>query len=320
MHSGIEMARLVALVAVISLHANAYGIFGDDRAIGFVVDELCRFAVPVFFLISGYLWKDDSLAAPVEPLLRLFRRLLVPFVIWVAFYTFCEISQVFYPGTFPNPASIRSYIFIPLSGGAGFHLWFLPALFIGTALGWFAVRRVGLKGGLALSATLYLVGTALALYARSRNFDAIVWIYRNGLFFAPLFLVLGHAMKKGRIPAIPMLAALVLAGAAIHIAEGWYVFDRFPKGHDMSLGTVPLAVGVFGLFLHMRAGADPVVPWGRDVFGAYLAHLFFLRLFAAQVGQRGVGAALACIAFTLIVSLLFSRLMKRSAVTRPLVS
>jgi surface polysaccharide O-acyltransferase-like enzyme len=319
-HPGIEIARLVALIAVISLHVNAYGVFGEDRAVGFIIDELARFAVPVFFLISGYLWRDDYLSAPLQPLLRLLRRLALPFVVWVIFYTFCEISQIFYPGTFPNPMSIRSYIFIPLSGGAGFHLWFLPALLIGTALCWFGTRHFGLSMAVIFAVALYFLGTAIALYARSRNFDAIVWLYRNGVFFAPIFLILGHVMRKRQVPGVTALLGLVLAGAAIHVAEGWYVFDRFPKGHDMSLGTVPLAVGIFGLFLHVRVRADSIVPWGRDVFGAYLVHLFFLRLFAAQIEQRGVAIAFACIALTAVVSLVFSRLMKMTAVTRPLVS
>jgi surface polysaccharide O-acyltransferase-like enzyme len=319
-HTGIETARLVALLTVISLHANAYGLFGEDRMAGFAIDEVSRFAVPVFFLISGYLWRDDAMAAPWQPLVGLFQKLAIPFLVWVAFYTACEITEFFYPGTFSNPTSIRSYIFIPMSGGAGFHLWFLPALLIGTGLCWFGIGRFGLRGAIAGAVILYLVGTAVALYARSRNFDAIEWLYRNGLFFAPIVLVLGYAMRRMKMPGVPVFIALTVAGAAIHIAEGWYIFDRLPKGHDMSLGTVPLAVGVFGLFLHVSVRADNLVSWGRDVFGAYLAHVFLIRVFAAHVEQRGLAVALACIVLTFVVSLALSRLLKMSAVTRPLVS
>ncbi len=314
----IELARLVALLAVISLHANAFGLFGPDIHVAFAVDEMARFAVPLFFLISGYLWRDGDIAAPVRPLLKLFFRLALPFVFWAAFYSICDRFSLFYPRVFFG--GIGSYLIAPVTGGIGFHLWFLPALGTGTALVWAGLHYLGMTRTLIVMFVLFLIGVILGAYIDLFGITLPVAAYRNGLFFAPVFLLLGHLMRQRTLPGIGAFATLTLVGIVMQFAEGLYVAGSFPHGHDLSFGTLAFAVGVFGLVLRSGIDIPALTPLARDVFGAYLVHLFIVKVIAAHVPARGTAVALASIFGTLILSLLISRLLKTNRFTRRLVS
>lgn len=68
-----------------------------------------------------------------------------------------------------------------LLNGTFYHLWYLPEAMLGLCIAWALLRAGGMKSALAVSDALY----ALLFCCFSHT--------RNGLFFAPLFLMLGAA-------------------------------------------------------------------------------------------------------------------------------
>lgn len=312
---GIELLRVIGIFAVVIIHANAVGLFGEWRTTGFVLDELSRFAVPCFFVISGFFWKPETLSRPWPAISAFAMKLLPLYVFWILFYFAAEFSELFYPRLYG-----RNFIAVlaPFSGGAGFHLWFIPALFIGTSLCWLSLRYlgVGLTAGIGL--LLYLAGVTFGAYGDLIGIHLPLVAYRNGIFEAPLFLISGFLLRSNAARfTTAQFALLGAAGLAVHMGEGFLVSSA-SLGHDYSFGTIAAAIGIFGVATRLSRARD--YGWGRDVLGAYLIHLFILKTVAAHLPVSGPIWALAVAAVVAAVSLGLSRLFKQTPASRRLVA
>ncbi len=116
---GIDSFRYLMCFAVALLHAlpSVEGLTAETWAT--LTASVCRGAVPFFFIASGFFmrvpatWKMEIVARPLG-------RLLPIYAIWFLVYHVIEAVSL---GRFAFP-SIRDLI----TGGAGFHLWFIPVL------------------------------------------------------------------------------------------------------------------------------------------------------------------------------------------------
>lgn len=309
----VEIARLYGFACVVIAHANSLTLFREFPMTGFIIDELCRSVIQLFFLVSGFFWKPEQIDRPLAYLRALFPKLAIPFAIWAAIYLALDASQLLYPYD-QQPRTWKSYITTPWSGGIVFHLWFLPALFVGTAIGMTLIKWIGLSRALIAVFILFLIGTMLGTYLRPFGIDVPLSLYRNGIFFAPIFLVGGYYLKTlVRLPSFSAFAAMAVFGAILGPLEGYYIARTYPSGHDLSFATLPFGIGVFGMFLHLKSNAEGVAGWGRDVFGAYLAHVLIMKVLIEIFYPATTPLTIvACIVGTFVLSLAFSRLAKQN--------
>lgn len=299
-NASLDALRVLSLFGIITLHV-AGGGFQGMKPIGFVVDELSRFAVPVFFLLSAYFWKPEELAAPLRLTGKVAWRVLVPFVLWLAIsIAWRAIDR----GQLVLDLSPSGIALLVWSGGPAYHLWFLPALVVGTALVAVSGRYLGWVATPVLALFLFVLGTRLGAYARPLTGEGYpFWVDRNGLLFAPVFLVAGvllrrHRDKVARLP-VPAIAAALVLFAALQVAEGYFIVGRYPMGHDYSLATLGYGIAVAMLFMRLELHS----PWwsilGRATFTGYLVHLLVLELVAEHLTRYSPAA----IALTFIGSL-----------------
>ncbi|MGL4563857.1 MAG: acyltransferase family protein, partial [Halioglobus sp.] len=85
----LDSVRLVAVFFVIGIHS--FPLFGvaDQNLVrlGFIFNQICRFAVPSFFVVSGYLFaKNFDHAQPLKRLSRTSKRLATLYFFWCVFY------------------------------------------------------------------------------------------------------------------------------------------------------------------------------------------------------------------------------------------
>jgi len=308
----VEIARLYGFACVVMAHANSLTLFRDYPMAGFIIDELCRSVIQLFFLVSGFFWRPEQIDRPMAYLKALFPKLAIPFVIWAAIYLAIDATQLLYP--FDQPRTWKSYITTPWSGGIVFHLWFLPALFVGTAISMGLIKWLGLNRALIAALALFLIGTMLGTYLRPFGIEVPLSLYRNGIFFAPIFLVGGYYLKTlAKLPDFRIFALMAALGAVLGPLEGFYLAQSYPSGHDLSFSTLPFGIGIFGMFLHLKSDAEWVAGWGREVFGAYLAHVLVLKILIEIFYPATTPAMIvACIVLTFILSLAFSRLAKKN--------
>ena len=89
-----EWGRIVALFAVLAIHVkpflNTHFIFGptdnNQPWLGMLIDQLSRFAVPLFFILAGYFIMPRLAAAPWDVLKRYSKPLLTVWLSWSVIY------------------------------------------------------------------------------------------------------------------------------------------------------------------------------------------------------------------------------------------
>lgn len=303
-NASLDALRVLSLLGIVSLHV-AGGGFAGMKPFGFVVDELSRFAVPVFFLMSAYFWKDADLASPLRLAGKVARRVMPAFAIILTVTVALRLLGGGRPGFELTPTGLLLLLW---SGGPAFHLWFLPALVLGSAVVATLMKFIGLRWTIVIALTLYVIGTLIGAYSRplfGHGFP--FWMDRNGLFFAPIFLVAGIVLRqhRGRLAewSIPAIVAVLIAFAALHLAEGYFVVGRYALGHDYSLATLGYALSVAVLFMRIELTNPLWSTLGQATFGAYLIHLLVLNVLAAHLSLARHSLLLIALGFSISLGL-----------------
>lgn len=127
----IDFLRLISILAVILIHiSNAtldYGNYDLNKLFfSFFLTEAPRFAVPVFFLISGYLLMNhySNKLNTLTFYKKRFIRILPPYIIWSAIYFVLIDKQ-----TFVQLFSMR-FLKDLFTGDASYQLYFIPTILI----------------------------------------------------------------------------------------------------------------------------------------------------------------------------------------------
>lgn len=117
--------RLIATVAVIAIHTTSQDM--TLSFLGYYGNQLARFSVPMFLILSGFLLFQSDLTDGLLPLSQFyrkrFRRILLPYILWTIFYSL--ILHYYFNGTqnahMILPDMIRHFFL-----GNGFtHLYFV---------------------------------------------------------------------------------------------------------------------------------------------------------------------------------------------------
>lgn len=127
----VDFLRLVAILAVVLIHTTntsmQLGYYSlSHMPLSFFLNHFSRFAVGVFFAISGYLLA--SRFNPKLPVLSFYKRrlskLILPYLVWSAIY-YVSMFQF-------NPTSLFSSDFLLdiLSGNASYQLYFIPTIIV----------------------------------------------------------------------------------------------------------------------------------------------------------------------------------------------
>ncbi|MGL5976562.1 MAG: acyltransferase family protein, partial [Aeromonas sobria] len=216
----------------------------------------------------------------------------------------------------------------PLNGwlvGGMIHLWFLPALIMAVTL-LALCHRLGRPAlALWLGLGLYLLALLGGSYAKPLLGAEWPLLTRNGPFFSLLFVALGATLRQRQWqPTARSSWGLLTVGMAIYALEviGLYLLDSVPlTRHDFLLGSLPWALGLFGLLL-----ANP--EWGKGswlerqapkVLGLYCLHMMLVVwLFMFGPHSASVLWEIAKVPLLLGSSLLAYRLLAAIPLTRRL--
>lgn len=169
------------------------------------------------------------------------------------------------PNLLPN--LLRGLVF----DGTVYHLWHLPAAILGLAIVWRLVEKLDYPKGLAVAAVLYLVGlfgdSYYGIVGRlpvvKKFYDLLFQLFdytRNGIFFAPIFLMLGGYMAEQK----PRLTkwwnwAGSASGVVLMFTEGMLLHQYVIPRHDSMCLMLPICmVFLFRGLLRFR---------GREVRG-----------------------------------------------------
>src|SRR6056297_546004 len=202
--ASIDVGRAVAIGFVVVLHAEVFrGMGAAGNAVYFATDAIGRFAVPFFFLTSGYLFATKTeRGAPGEYVRSYVARVAGIYGYAVAIYLPLAVVTA---GALASQsgASVGHAVIESLATGLDplgllyygdsviYHLWFLPALvfsicflyaFVATGLTRYALPITAGLHVIGLLAESYTMGPTLAIQAR------------DALFFGAFYTTLGYCM------------------------------------------------------------------------------------------------------------------------------
>ena len=273
-YGALDRFRLLAVLLVIANHTGPL-LSVNVTANYLITDILARLAVPFFLTVSGYFLlprlAEEGTAA------------LVPFLKklggYYALATLLYLPLQIHAGYFSQPGWPAALVRDLLFDGTYYHLWYFPAAMVGACVVCLLVRCLP-RLALPLCILLYLVGLlgdsyyglTAALPPLRGVYDALFTCFdqtRNGLFLAPIYLLLGGLLAQ-REPRRPHPAALPFA-LVLLLAEGLALRGLTWPRYDAMYLLLPLCLWLLMGQLLTRPGAP--LPWLRRIcLAAYVLH------------------------------------------------
>ncbi|UYI48880.1 acyltransferase family protein [Vibrio natriegens] len=295
--ASLEFARIIAMLAIIGLHcqmALTYWQWGEVPWVGYIINQMSRFAVPLFFLISGYLIQPKISTNPIETLKSYAKPLIRIWLVWSVIcllvpFRWQTVSEVGYLAERQGYWGylMQSPINSVLEGGL-VHLWFLPALLMAVALIAFLVRIGQSRLLLPVALLLYVYGVLAGSYSTLTELPA-PFFTRNGPFFSTLLVALGYLAREKQWQWSSRVALLLMMiGLGLHFAEANRLMqhDVVFNTHDFLFGTVIWSLGIFMWLL-----ANPnfgnmswVHKWSASILGIYVSHLLVVIIMMNVAG------------------------------------
>lgn len=286
-YPGVDRFRLAAALLVICIHTAPLASFSETA--DFALKTAARLAVPFFFAATGFFVLGSEFcpggrgAKPSSRLRRFWKKTGILYAVSTLLY----LPVTLYSGNFPKTDFPFSLFRWAVWDGTFYHLWYLPAVLLGAGIVW-VLARLPLWGGAAVCAGLYAAGVlgdswfGLAQRVPAlRSFYSALFLRmdytRTGLFFAPLFLMLGAVLAARPRPRTRVCAAgfavslAALFGEAFALrAAGWPRFDCM---------YVSLPFCVYFLFALLLTPDGQARPFRRTwAMGIYLLHPLMIVL------------------------------------------
>lgn len=290
----IDYFKFIAAILVIAIHIGpltTYSEYGDFLLTGI----LARLAVPFFFMASGFFLFRKLTEASGQNW-----KIVHRYAYQIGMLYFLSILIYFplnlYAGYFED-FSFFGLVKDVLFDGTLYHLWYFPALITGIYLTFYLYEKVTFPFLFIITSLLYMIGllgdSYFGLTIQSPRLHTIymqmftIFDYtRNGLFFSPLFLVLGARLATNPRPLRPVRESAVCFAIALSlmIAEG-VLLERiaWPRHDSMYIFLVPAVYYLFQLLLSQRGKSSrhlrQISTW------MYIVHPLIIVL------VRGVGKA-----------------------------
>ena len=305
----LDRFRIAAAVLVAAIHTSPLTTYTADGDF-FLTRVLARLAVPFFFLVTGYfLSRSEWNSLP-----RFLKKTGLLYLAAMLFYLPLNLYS-------RNLSGWQNIVRGILFDGTFYHLWYFPAVLLGSLLA-FLLSRKGPRFALTAAGLLYLIGLGGDSYYGlvsslpfGKAFYDILFSLsaytRNGIFFAPLFLLLG-AYAKRRNPRL-CLVGFLLSFAAMSV-EAFLLRAAEAQRHNSMYLLLPFcSLFLFSLLLSRNSGQNRDARRFSAVF--YVIHPWCIVLVRGGAEMLGLEAVLVSNSLGhFLAVLLFSAAVSLSAV------
>ncbi|MGF1751184.1 acyltransferase [Vibrio cionasavignyae] len=299
--SSFELARIVALIAVISIHCQLFlthSLVNDEPWFNYLTNQAARFAVPLFFIIAGYLIQPKLNKTPYRTVRAYCYPIMVIWAIWSVTYlvTPFNLATVSEFGYLAERQQYWDYLMLnPLNSlfeGGLVHLWFLPSLCLAVLMiAWFVDNHCRTLL-IPFAAIIYTYGLIAGSYQVITHDETAIFT-RNGPFLSFLMVAIGFEIRR-RHWTLSTSKALLLAifGMILHYSEAFYLHQlgQVFNSNDFLIGTVFWATGIF-LWLQSKPqlGNYPIVhKLAKLVLPMYVVHFIVIIGLNNLVGLHGI--------------------------------
>lgn len=256
-YKGIDQFRWIAAILIITIHTSPLLSFWETG--DFILTRIfARVGVPFFFMTSGFFLFSEGVS-DTELLKKFLKKTAWIYGMSILLYLPVNLYNDYFSMDQLLPNLIRDLIF----DGTMYHLWYLPASVLGAVIAWYLIRKVSYGRTFLISMVLYLIGLlGDSYYGLVESIPGVSYVYellfqtfdytRNGLFFAPLFFVMGGLIrgnyfryrKKDSVPELLVSLFLMFSeGMLLHY------FD-LPRHDSMYVFLVPVMFFLFQTLVH----------------------------------------------------------------------
>lgn len=323
-YRGIDVFRMAAALMVVAIHIAPLSIVSDR--LDFLITYCAfRVAVPFFFMVTGYFVIGPCMADNGRHTAGVRKYYWKSIILYLG-ATLLFLPVNIYSGNLPQNLwdGLKWFFF----DGTFYHLWYFPAVMIGGLL-LLAVSKISVKCAVWVSAITYCLGVlgdswyglAKELPLLNELYDKIFTISsytRNGVFFAPLFILMGALAGKQR-PSKRICKYGLILSFLLMLAEGYATYTWNIQKHNSMYFLLPFVMFfLFQLLLDVKGQA---VKWLRGcstwIYVLHPAIIVLLRGVAKFAGQTKwmidntlIEYALVCL-ISLLISLALQLLWKR---------
>lgn len=223
-----------------------------------------RLAVPFFFMLTGYFTVQVK---------KTEKKLFLLYLGVTCLYLPVQIYKYMGGETFTAGRILKDIFF----DGTFYHLWYLPACMLGLVL-MTLFLKCGKENAVAISLLLYVIGLLGDSYfglvrlspVLSKVYDGMFTCFsytRNGIFMAPLFLLLGRLFreqeKKGKQNKNKEKELILfLCSFVLMIQEALLLHNTDWQRHDSMYLFLPLCS--YHLFAFLRCVNERALPSERS--------------------------------------------------------
>lgn len=299
----IDIIKAFAIFAVVCLHTNPFlkvDIMGlNGKYLTFIIDTLSRFAVPYFFIVSGFLFSKNLAKKGNEYVINYIKKIAKLYFSWTFFYFIYFLSRSYLLSYYKQVSfrdnlipegsleTILEHLYKIFYGGfAGYHLWYLISLLWSILILYVFIKIKKVNHLMIFSFVLNLIGLfgssysgILSLTINSR--DALFF----GLFYCTLgyFLALNENLIRERLSKVKIsyiYISLFSILAALFVERGLLIkyFNGTVNNGDFYVNSIPITILLMILVIVKKnsKGMIYLAKIGRKSLGVYVIHLAVL--------------------------------------------
>lgn len=259
---GLDLFKIIAAMLVVAIHTSPLSSLNDTS--NFIFSNIIsRIAVPFFFMVTGYFVLADIYTDSTRNKYRIqkyIKKLLVLYFIAIIIYLPVNI----YAGHFSGVGMYDIFRML-IFDGTFYHLWYIPAVIAGVLIVCFLSKKLSLKALVMISLFLYCIGLfGDSYYGLTLKNPIASFIYniffkffsytRNGIFYAPIFLVMGisaHSKTNNSSKTINIIGFLM--SVALMIAEGLTLqLFKVQRHYSMLVFLLPCMFFLFQIALSLN--------------------------------------------------------------------
>lgn len=293
--------RTIAILAVIGIHtttrileASLFNVQGYTFT--FFINQASRFAVPLFFMISGFVLELNYSyhQSYTSYLKKRFSRIFLPYLFWsIIYYYFVYTKHTISFGT------------TLLYGAASYQLYFIPTLLIFYIV--FPFIHMGYRF-IANKWMLIILGIIqLALLAYEYYIHPLPFFYPLSIALLNFYIfLLGMVASRHQnlsqklsgwkilIAIMPgIFAAIVfLEGKMLYLKTHNYLYFYSQWRPSILLYTITAAGLLYGFFSRSRLNEKIIRTFSRLSFFVFFIHVIILESFWNIIGKKIIGTEL----------------------------
>lgn len=280
--------KLLASYFVVCIHSLFPGDYGT------AVKAIARFAVPFFFLCSGFFLYGNTPESIIKKALHILKLLLVTTAVYLGVGVALFVLQRDFGGlsdylsSLIRPRAFVQFILVNECAVAG-HLWYLAAMVYVYIIYYFIEKFKVPDLITAISAVVLLVLHLVIWHILlTYQITESTFFVRNFLFIGFPFVTIGRMMKKhlDKLPRLNVVTVLVL----LLVGSACSVLSRFVFGNkSLPFGAIVCAIT---LMLVCITGKQPQKPKlinaGLYSTYIYLYHPLIITVYSGALSVLGI--------------------------------